>query len=149
MTLGINRQDKKEFPAITARFRNLYICPQMASEKLCYRGLNADQWSIAIMIWGHTFSPSLSFALLVPCRKATIKMENLMGLGWDTWLQPGRNFYVPLSVPRLICDWYIHRRISAVFKDRHSECSIYRDRSLFHLLILRVMQSRFRFPEEK
>lgn len=43
------------------RFRNSYIRPQMASEKLYYRGLNADQWSIAVMIWGHTFclSPSL------------------------------------------------------------------------------------------
>lgn len=63
-----------------------------------------------------------------------VKMGNLMGLG-------GNSCMLLSPADRSAIDT-CYRRVSTVLKDRHrhSSRSTYRDRSLLHLLILRVMQ---------
>lgn len=68
--------------------------------------------------------------LATPRRR--VKMGNLMGLG-------GNSCMLLSPADRSAIDT-CYRRVSTVLKDRHSSRSTYRDRSLLHLLILRVMQ---------
>lgn len=117
-----------------------------------YRGRNA-QVGIAITIWTLSLLLSLSLSLSLDRHLvgAAIKMENLMGLDFATRdCKRGATFmYLTLLARIDVWSMYCHRCIFATFKHTHSECSIYRDRSLLWLLILRTMHISVSFSRRR
>lgn len=123
--------------SIIARFRNSYVRPPT-----CVRKRRAANYIIARPVKCMCDKDSFLFrSLSTPRRNRRDKngtiLQDLVA--------------VRKACRQLVCvrpDWSIYRRVHfcrSFLKNEHSECSIYRDRSLHRLLIFRICDEKFRF----